>query len=92
MPLKELSPDLADIAVRCPIPGHEDAGEMRLADFYATEVGQQVLGDSIDNIAKMEQAGIAREQAIGMALGAAAVKTETGEIARMPEDPSKKKF
>lgn len=72
----------SDILIRCPMPNNSHVEPQRLGDFMRTELGQSILGSSIENIEALKQAGLGEEQALTIALGAAAVRDENGTIMR----------
>lgn len=74
--------EFADVLIRCPIPGNEHLEAERLEDFLQTEIGQRVLGASLENIKILREAGMGEEQALTIALGAAAVRDEDGKLMR----------
>ncbi|MDB5181740.1 MAG: hypothetical protein JWP13_503 [Candidatus Saccharibacteria bacterium] len=66
------------------MPGMEDVAPERLDTFMQTEIGQRVLGPSLDNVEVLLEAGMGEEQALTIALGAAAVRDDEGRIMRTP--------
>ena len=71
-----------DILVSCPMPGQEHLAPERLDSFIQTEIGQRVLGQSVENIELLVQGGMKEEQAVSIALGAAVVRDESGNFMR----------
>ncbi len=65
--------------VQCPMPGMQDLPPERLGDFMQTEVGKKVLGQALENVDFLIQAGIDEERAVTIALGPAAVHDEAGK-------------
>ncbi|HEX5797663.1 MAG TPA: hypothetical protein VFX86_04725 [Candidatus Saccharimonadales bacterium] len=80
--LMEIDSAYADVMVACPMPGREDEAAQPLGKFIQTEIGQRVLGDSIENVERLRATGMDTEQAVSIALGAAVVKDDAGEIVR----------
>lgn len=64
------------------MPGKESLPPERLGDFLASDVGQRVLGSSMENVDTLVKAGMSEDQALSIALGAAAVREEDGTIMR----------
>lgn len=69
-----------DYLVQCPMPGKEGLQPERLSDFMQTEVGKRVLGQALDNVELLLEAGMDEEKAVTIALGPAAVRDESGKI------------
>lgn len=79
--------DYGDVLVTCPMPGMEDVKPERLGDFMQTEIGKRVLGPSLENVEVLRNAGMGEEQALTIALGAAAVRDDEGQLMRRPAEP-----
>jgi hypothetical protein len=71
-----------DILIQCPMPGQEHLPPERLGDFMQTEIGQRVLGSSLENVGVLRSTGMGEEQALTIALGAAAVRDDEGKLMR----------
>jgi hypothetical protein len=78
----EVDSAYADVMVACPMPGHEADPALPLGEFMQTEVGQRVLGAAVENADRLRSMGMEPEEAIGIALGAGALKDGQGSIVR----------
>lgn len=76
--------EFGDVLIRCPMPGQEHLEAERLDDFMRTEVGQRVLGGALESVKTLLEAGMGEEQALTIALGAAAVRDDEGKLMRRP--------
>lgn len=85
-PAIELSPDVANILIACPAPGHEHEDAMPVIDFLKTDTGKRMTADVlkvIENADELTEKGIEREDALKFAFGMIAVKDEiSGELTR----------
>jgi hypothetical protein len=80
-----VDPSLADMLVRCPIPGYENELPERLGDFVQTERGKRVGAAALENITVLTESGIDIEKAAVIAFGGAIVTDEAGQIVRSPQ-------
>jgi hypothetical protein len=82
--------DLANIAVACPVPGQ--GRQASLGEFMTSEHGADKADTIVDIATQALERGASPEEAMAQALGFAAVRDrETGELARVDPEESKKK-
>jgi hypothetical protein len=88
---EERARDFANIAVACPVPGVGNR-EASLGDFMASPHGASMTTDILNLATEAQREGALPEAALSRALGFAAVRDrETGELARVNPEASKKK-
>lgn len=81
---EEQARDLADIQVVCPVPGQDR--QESLGEFMTSEHGTDKAKTIVETAQMHKEKGATPEEAVGYALGFAAVRNETGGLARISRD------
>ena len=85
---QEIDPEIGNIQIGCP-EGHGSAMTVSQAlhDPTVPEKIRNQLGEQVASVGTLVEAGIEREQAIGISLGGLALKDERGGIVRSQPEP-----